>query len=189
MPGVSCRTHSPIRGQQAFVTRVASPRQADGHFIFEDGSLTMKAPIPAGSHSRYLANHRPGFLVVTRTPDLTVPRRSSAKTAASTRTQPERQPEPGRANPAGARPSTDLVHHLWKFRTQYRDGKDADKLLRAAPEAGHGFLRRQRGSRGERGAGGRADADHPFHAGRSLLGSVDARGLLAGREGRTCLPS
>jgi signal transduction histidine kinase len=32
--------------------------------------------------------------------------------------------------------SPDLVHHLWKFRTQYRDGREAEKLLRGATKLG-----------------------------------------------------
>jgi two-component system, NtrC family, sensor kinase len=34
------------------------------------------------------------------------------------------------------RSSPDLIQHLWRFRTAYRDGRDADKLLRGATRLG-----------------------------------------------------
>jgi two-component system NtrC family sensor kinase len=49
--------------------------------------------------------------------------------------------QPGSESPGVAPASTstgphDLILHLWKFRTQYREGRDADKLLRAATRLG-----------------------------------------------------
>lgn len=39
-------------------------------------------------------------------------------------------------NPRPAAPSLDLIAHLWRFRTAYRDGRDAEKLLRGAVKMG-----------------------------------------------------
>jgi signal transduction histidine kinase len=61
-----------------------------------------------------------------------VSRKRSEKETASGHTDPEAERTPG---PTASIP-LDLIHHLWRFRTQYRDALDVEKLLRAATRLG-----------------------------------------------------
>jgi two-component system NtrC family sensor kinase len=66
---------------------------------------------------------------------------SSGPPVSKRRPEKTREPLP-RSEPPGVAPAPtaagphDLIAHLWKFRTQYREGRDADKLLRAATRLG-----------------------------------------------------
>lgn len=43
---------------------------------------------------------------------------------------------PSTGRPSAPGPPEDLLPHLWRFRTQFREGRDADKVLRAALKLG-----------------------------------------------------
>jgi two-component system NtrC family sensor kinase len=50
-----------------------------------------------------------------------------------------------RDHPAAPGVFSDLLPHLWRFRTQFRDGRDADKVLRSALKLGIDFFRAHEG--------------------------------------------
>jgi signal transduction histidine kinase len=52
------------------------------------------------------------------------------------RTTQKDKPKPSGDGPRSVEPATELVARLWAFRTQFRDGRDAEKVLRAALRLG-----------------------------------------------------
>ena len=96
--------------------------------------------------------------------------------------------ESGREASSAGGGSSDLIPHLWKFRVQYRDGKDADKLLRAALKLGMDLFGAGEGAVAVDRARGRAAADPPLHAGGLPLGSADARAASCGARRSACPP-
>ena len=86
------------------------------------------------------------------------------------------------------RSSPDLIQHLWRFRTAYRDGRDAEKLLRGATEAGNGPLRCGGGGRRCGRAGLGESQDPPRHA-RGFHGTGRCSRASCGARRSACLPS
>ena len=78
----------------------------------------------------------------------------------------------------------DLLPHLWRFRTQFRDGRDADKVLRAALRLGTRLFRRARGLRRDAPAGRRRGNDSvPDPPADSWWDRQMLAGFLRGRQG------
>ena len=75
--------------------------------------------------------------------------------------------------------SSSLVGRLWRFRSQYRDGRDAEKVLRGGAQAEHGHLRAGGRRGGEYGAECAGGKNHSVTAGGFNLGYAHARGFLA----------
>jgi signal transduction histidine kinase len=114
-------------------TLAAAPyRSTDRPFRFRNGFLNMGVQwlgkghfaLPSGGPSSK-ASQPPRL-------DSFVSKRRSDKITISA--LPAREPAPDREISADSPP--DLIPHLWRFRTAYRDGRDAEKLLRGATKLG-----------------------------------------------------
>jgi two-component system NtrC family sensor kinase len=78
-------------------------------------------------------------------PDQSAARLDSLLSKPRSRNTPAERPNNMRDHPAAPGVFSDLLPHLWRFRTQFRDGRDADKVLRSALRLGIDFFRAHEG--------------------------------------------